>query len=170
MWRRRDWRTTSLTGTRSCDLRVRRESFFSTHMRGCAGKLNPSNAEATFIQEQGWKDFWKQYKPCHVGIHRIAFAEYSQMSTYVPGFQSIFRVFLHPFVLAKLAISIRLSMKHSKEFIHKLLSGPKILLTITLEFRMIFTTSVRACSSQGLLLWSSLCVWIVNTHSNDFFS
>ena len=30
---------------------------------------------------------------CHVGIHWIAFADYSQISTHVPGFQSIFRFF-----------------------------------------------------------------------------
>ena len=39
------------------------------------------------------KDFWKPSKPCHVGIHWIALAEYSQMSTHVPGFQSFFRFF-----------------------------------------------------------------------------
>ena len=39
------------------------------------------------------KDFWKRPKTCHVGIHWIALAEYSQMSTHVPGFQSFFRFF-----------------------------------------------------------------------------
>ena len=38
------------------------------------------------------KDFWKPSKPCPVGIHWIAIAEYSQMSTHVPGFQ-IFQSF-----------------------------------------------------------------------------
>ena len=38
--------------------------------------LNPLNAEA-----QGRKDFVKPSKPCHVGIHWIAIAEYPQMST-----------------------------------------------------------------------------------------
>ena len=42
---------------------------------------------------QGRKDFRKPSKPCHVGIHWIALAEYSQMSTHVPGFQSFFRFF-----------------------------------------------------------------------------
>ena len=42
---------------------------------------------------QGRKDFWKPSKPCHVGIHWIALAEYSQMSTHVPGFQSFFIFF-----------------------------------------------------------------------------
>ena len=42
---------------------------------------------------QGCKNFRKTSKPCHVGIHWIALAEYSQMSTYVPGFQSFFRFF-----------------------------------------------------------------------------
>ena len=37
---------------------------------------------------QGRKDFRKQSKPCRVGIHLIALAEYSQMSTHVPGFPS----------------------------------------------------------------------------------
>ena len=51
---------------------------------------------------QGRNDFWKTSKPCHVGIHWIALAEYSQMSNHVPGFQS-FSGFLHHFVLSKLA-------------------------------------------------------------------
>ena len=55
-------------------------------------------------KEQGRKDFWKSSKPCHVGIHLIALAEYSQRSTNVPGFQSFFMC-LHHFVLAKLATS-----------------------------------------------------------------
>ena len=40
-------------------------------------------------------------KPCHVDIHWIALAEYSQMSTHVLGFQS-FSGCLHHFVLAYL--------------------------------------------------------------------
>ena len=56
------------------------------------------------------KIFEKPSKPCHVGIHLIAFAEYSQMSTCVPGFQSFFR-FLHLFVLVKLVtMSIRVKV------------------------------------------------------------
>ena len=39
------------------------------------------------------KDFWKPSKPCHVGIHWKALAEYSQMSTHMPGFQWFFRIF-----------------------------------------------------------------------------
>ena len=35
---------------------------------------------------QGRKDFGKPFKPCHAGFHRIALAEYSNMSTDVPGF------------------------------------------------------------------------------------
>ena len=42
---------------------------------------------------QGCKDFWKTSKPCQVGIHWKALAEYSQMSTHLPGFQSFFRDF-----------------------------------------------------------------------------
>ena len=38
--------------------------------------------------------FLKPFKRCHVGIHWKALAEYSQMSTHVPGFWS----FLHHFV------------------------------------------------------------------------
>ena len=31
---------------------------------------------------------------CHVGIHWIALAEYFQMSTHLPGFQSLFRFYV----------------------------------------------------------------------------
>ena len=51
---------------------------------------------------QGRKDIWKPSKLYHIGIHWIALAEHSQMSTHLPGFQSFSR-FLHHFVLAKLA-------------------------------------------------------------------
>ena len=71
--------------------------------------VNPSNAETTFIQSTRCKDFWKPSKPCNVGIYWRALAEYSQMSTYVPVFQTFFR-FLHHFVLAKLATSSMASM------------------------------------------------------------
>ena len=50
------------------------------------------------------KDFRKPSKPCHVGMHWIALAEYSRMSTHLLGFQS-FAGFLHHFEKAKLATS-----------------------------------------------------------------
>ena len=50
---------------------------------------------------EGRQGFWKASKPCHVGIHCIALAEHSQMSTHLPVFPVIFKVFLHDFVLAK---------------------------------------------------------------------
>ena len=57
-------------------------------------RLNSSNAEATFFQStEGGKHFRKPSKAYHVGIHWIALAEYSQMSTHVPGFQTFFRFF-----------------------------------------------------------------------------
>ena len=49
--------------------------------------INPSDAKATFVQNMRTQRSWKPSKPCHVGIYGIAFAEYSQMSTHVPGFQ-----------------------------------------------------------------------------------
>ena len=54
---------------------------------------------------QGLKAYWKPFKPCHVGIHWIAFTECSQMSTHVPGFQYFFQFFCILFVLDKLAPS-----------------------------------------------------------------
>ena len=56
-------------------------------------------------KEQECKDFRKPSKPGHVGIHLIALAEYSPMSTNMPRFKSFFQVFLYHFVLAKLATS-----------------------------------------------------------------
>ena len=47
------------------------------------------------------KNLWKLSKPCLVGIHWIALAEYSHMSTHLPGFQWFFRIF----VSANLVIS-----------------------------------------------------------------
>ena len=50
--------------------------------------VNPSNAEATFVQSSRMQIFLKPSKPCHVGIHLIALTEDSQMSTHMPWFQS----------------------------------------------------------------------------------
>ena len=51
---------------------------------------------------QGCKDFHRPSKPCCVGIHWIALAECSRVSTHVPGFQSFFR-FLHHSVMYKIS-------------------------------------------------------------------
>ena len=42
---------------------------------------------------QGCKDFWKPSKPCLVGTHWKALAEFSQISTHLPVFQAFFRIF-----------------------------------------------------------------------------
>ena len=55
--------------------------------------FNPLNAEAIFVQSARMQRLLKKSKPCHVGIHWMVLAEYSQMYTHVPGFQSFFRAF-----------------------------------------------------------------------------
>ena len=45
------------------------------------------------FKAQGPKDLCKLSKPYHIRIHWIALAENSQMSTLVPGFQTLFRFF-----------------------------------------------------------------------------
>ena len=56
--------------------------------------VNTFNAEAIHSsKEKGRKYFLNPSKPCHVGIHWIALAEYSQMSTHLPGAKSFLRVF-----------------------------------------------------------------------------
>ena len=42
------------------------------------------------FKAQVLKVVWKPFKPCQVGIYRIALAEYSKTGTHVPGFQSCF--------------------------------------------------------------------------------
>ena len=53
---------------------------------------------------QGFKDFQKTSKPCHGGIHWIGIAEYSQMSTQVPGFHSFFRGFFASFCIGQITL------------------------------------------------------------------
>ena len=55
--------------------------------------VNPSNAEATFVQSTRTHIFLKPSKPCRVGIYWIALAKNSHMSTNVPGFQFYFKFF-----------------------------------------------------------------------------
>ena len=68
----------------------------------------------------------KTIKTYYVGIHWIGLTEYSQMSTYVPGFQTYFSGFLHcvfcivlfAFVFAKLATSsIKISYQQHKGYL-----------------------------------------------------
>ena len=57
--------------------------------------VNPSNAKATFVQSTRMQRFFKpSNRPHHIGIHWIALAEYSQMSTYVPWFHSFWVFFV----------------------------------------------------------------------------
>ena len=52
------------------------------------------NSEATFVQSTlDAKIFEKTFIIQHADLHWIALSEYSQMSTNVPGFQSVLRVF-----------------------------------------------------------------------------
>ena len=75
---------------------------------------------------QGCKDFQKPSKSGQVGIHWKALAEYSQMSTHLPGFQSFF-TFLQNFALAKLATSskrVNIIFKHKDAKLFKKTSKP----------------------------------------------
>ena len=68
-------------------------------------KIDPPNAEATFVQYTRTPRILKTIKTqCHVGIHWKALPEYFPLSTHVSRFQSFFR-FLHHFVMTKLATS-----------------------------------------------------------------
>ena len=48
------------------------------------------------------KDFCKPSKLSHLGIHWIALAEFFQMSTHLPGFQSVSRFFI-PFCICQIS-------------------------------------------------------------------
>ena len=69
-------------------IQLLQSSFLS---KSIFGDVNPSYAEATFVQSTRCKDLRKSSKPCHVGIHWIALTGYSQMS--MPGFQSFLSYF-----------------------------------------------------------------------------
>ena len=66
---------------------------------------------------QRHKAFWKPSKPYHVGIHWIAFTEYSQISNHVPGFHSSFRLFAKICIgkLATSSIRVKLDFSHPLE-------------------------------------------------------
>ena len=87
----------------------------------------------TFVKSTRLQRFLKSSKPCHVGIHWIAFAEHSQMSTHLPRFPSFFR-FLHHFVMTKLATS-SIRVKAPQTWAHYLLRQTCI------EYRSLYTYS-----------------------------
>ena len=66
-------------------------------------RVNPSNAKATFVQNTWMQRFWKPSKPCHVGTHWIALAEYPHMSTHVPGFSHFLKGFFASFCIGQIS-------------------------------------------------------------------
>ena len=68
----------------------------------CSSMLTLPIPRILSSKAQKLKDFLNLSKPCHVGIHWKALAEYSQMSTMCQGFSS-FSGFFNHFVLAKLS-------------------------------------------------------------------
>ena len=60
----------------------------------------PNYARLLSSKAQGCKQFWKPSKPWHVGIHKIALTEDSQMNIPMSQGFSHFSAFLHYFVLA----------------------------------------------------------------------
>ena len=55
--------------------------------------FNPSHTETNFVQGTRPPKCSKLSKPCHVGIHLKALAEYYHMNTNMPGFLSFIGVF-----------------------------------------------------------------------------
>ena len=98
---------------------------------------NLFNAEATFVQNSP-----NPSKPCHVGIHWIDVAVYSQISTHLPGFQSSCLDCLHHLLLAKLATSsMRAKALPLTAHCHAPLPGPGHVrkFPVTLELCGVFT-------------------------------
>ena len=101
------WRGTMPSITPSLSLLSNQADFLILHYTGklpCPMRRKTKrNALCTILtlsilrrlsyEGQGFKIFFKSPRPCHVGIFLIALAEYSQMSTHVPGFQLFFRFF-----------------------------------------------------------------------------
>ena len=57
------------------------------------GQLTLTMLRVHSPKAQKRKNLWKTSKPCHVGTHWKALAEYFHMSTHLPGFRSFFRFF-----------------------------------------------------------------------------
>ena len=55
--------------------------------------LNPSNAEATFVQSTRMQISSKTSKPCHICIHWKALAEHFHKSTHLLAFHPFIRFF-----------------------------------------------------------------------------
>ena len=88
---------------------------------------------------QRCKYFWKPSKPCHVGTRWKALAEYSQISTHLPGFQSFFS-FLHHFVSTKIATS-----------------SVRVKLSFSWGITWWEFSCAWCCPSPVMLLWPQLC-------------
>ena len=84
------------------------------------GDVNSSNILRLLSSKvQGHRYFWKPSKPFHVGVQWKALAEFSRMSTHIPGFQSFSKGLDH-FVLAKLVTSsmrVKWRMKERHRYI-----------------------------------------------------
>ena len=80
-------------------------SLFLTKVASALEVLTLPMPRLLSSKAQGRKVLGKLSKPYHVGIHLIALAEHSQMSTHVPGFQSFFRFFAS-FCIGQSSLSI----------------------------------------------------------------
>ena len=101
--------------------------LWRSHANNCNLKnphqVNPSKAEASFIQNTRKHRILKSPKPCHIDIHWIALAEYSQISTNEPEFQLFFRLFAS-FCIGQISHQQHKSSITSREYMLKR-KGPR---------------------------------------------
>ena len=104
------------------------------------------------------KQLWKSAlpsQPNHVGIHRKALIQFYQLSTRVPGFKSFFSVFLHRFVLAKLAPgSVRVKGWSTHSHSHWAISDFIFSFIAQIQFKVEHLVSVQWGIQR--VLWNSL--------------
>ena len=140
--------------TNLCHCRQVQHIYFH-HLNLCQNGLTFFTAEATFMKgTRTQKCVKKNVKPSHGGIHWIALAENSQMSTHLPRFH--FSGFWHHFILAKLATSrIRLNL---------------FLSFILIKYNSFKLTNSTKGQHNGLANWFSYCLFLdypINTHSRQ---
>ena len=71
----------------------------NTHTKTLSKYLTLLMLSLLLSKAQECKNLRKTSKPCHIGIHLKALAEYSQLSTHVPGFQSFIKFFASFYIM-----------------------------------------------------------------------
>ena len=108
---------------------------------------------------QGCKYFWKPSEPYHVGIHwKDLAAEYSQMTTHLLGFQSLFKIFASFWIGLKKTYQGKILIRFYLQLSFKYLVNPCFVLKLYSKVSWIKMTIFSGTQSMKRVKSCSFCL------------